>query len=191
MHRIGLLEKGQQLWVGGSSRLNIASGGHEVTLSFRVQVSETRWVLAEQTMKLRWSSCGLGGRRPWFACDATTASGSRCGRRVALIYLVDGAFACRQCHKLAYSSQNEMPMFRDLTQAQKLRRRLGGSDDMWEPFPGRPKGMHRRTYQKWLAKGKQLEDRMPLLPIRHFEGTHSEDSLKSLSRERDRRKGKT
>jgi hypothetical protein len=47
---------------------------------------------------------------------------------------------------LAYASQQEKPMFRNLRKSQKIRIRLGGSPDPFEPFPEKPRGMHRRTY---------------------------------------------
>jgi hypothetical protein len=37
-------------------------------------------------------------------------------------------------------------MFRNLRQSQNIRMRLGGRPDPCEPFPERPRGMHRRTY---------------------------------------------
>ncbi len=49
---------------------------------------------------------------------------------------------------LTYESQNEPRHFRALKKALKIRGRLGGSADMAEPFPSRPRYMHRRTYQR-------------------------------------------
>ncbi len=46
-----------------------------------------------------------------------------------------------------YESQNEPRHFGALRKALKIRGRLGGSADMTEAFPNRPRYMHRRTYQ--------------------------------------------
>lgn len=59
-----------------------------------------------------------------------------------------GIFACRRCNRLAYDCQRETDDDRAMRRAETIRRRLG-----WEPgilnFPGgRPKGMHRRTFER-------------------------------------------
>jgi hypothetical protein len=58
-------------------------------------------------------------------------------------------WACRQCHDLGYTSQRKGPAFRAIRSAQKIRERLGGSANLFAPFPERPKGMHWRTYQRF------------------------------------------
>jgi hypothetical protein len=66
-----------------------------------------------------------------------------------MLYQADGWFACRRCCGLAYTSQQESPMYRGLAMAQKIRKRLGGSSmDIFDMFPGKPKGMHWRTYDR-------------------------------------------
>jgi hypothetical protein len=56
------------------------------------------------------------------------------------------AFACRSCYGLPYASQREALRFRGLSKARKVRARLGGSANMFDAFPERPRGMRRRTY---------------------------------------------
>jgi hypothetical protein len=57
-------------------------------------------------------------------------------------------FACRHCYGLAYESQQEPMHQRGLGKAQKIRMQMGGSQNMFEPFPDKPKGMHWRTYDR-------------------------------------------
>ena len=98
------------------------------------------------------TACHLGGRRAWFRC-AVYSNGRYCGRRVGLLYGAGELFACRRCYGLAYASQREAPMHRGVNRAQKIRMRLGGSANLCEPFPEKPKRMHWRTYHRLRAHG--------------------------------------
>jgi hypothetical protein len=51
-----------------------------------------------QTIRLESMPLHFGGWRWWFCCP-------QCGRRCGKLHLLDGAFACRLCHDLAYQSQ--------------------------------------------------------------------------------------
>ncbi|WP_245537399.1 hypothetical protein [Thiocystis violascens] len=98
----------------------------------------------EYAVPLDWTNCTYGGSRPWFLCPATG-----CGRRVAKLYLGgSGVFACRHCYRLAYDCQRETDDDRATRRAETIRQRLD-----WEAgilnLPGRrPKGMHRRTFER-------------------------------------------
>jgi len=100
----------------------------------------------------------------WSGRDATTeASGPGSCALLAdaageSLFLWGGAiFACRQCHNLAYESQNETSRSRALTKVQAIRLKLGG-----EPagdFPPKPKGIHWRTYYLLKALADEAESR--------------------------------
>jgi hypothetical protein len=89
---------------------------------------------------LEWLPCNYGGRSAWFRCPAIG-----CGRRVAILY-GKGPFACRHCHRLAYPSQRQLAYWRAVSRARAIRQRLGGTANLCEPFPAKPKGMHWQTY---------------------------------------------
>src|SRR5690606_16421113 len=85
-------------------------------------------------VRIAWTSCHFGGRRPWFRCP-------ECDRRVT--YLIPGAgrVACRLCFRLTYGSQTEGRGDRGFRKARRIRRRLGGDGNLARPFPGKPPRM--------------------------------------------------
>jgi hypothetical protein len=101
------------------------------------------WGDVRECVPLAWTACNFGGERPWFICP-----GAGCGRRVAVLTGPGRYFLCRHCYLLVYKSQRENRMYRALHKAQAIRERLGGSANMMEPFPDRPKGMHWSTYER-------------------------------------------
>jgi hypothetical protein len=121
-----------------SAKLFVRTEAHSLTLIFQRAAGGK---LAQQRVPITWTACHLGGGRPWFGCPG-------CGRRAALLYSVGGSFLCRLCRELIYESQQEPVWFRGITEAQKIRMRLGGSPNLVEPFPDKPARMHRRTYQR-------------------------------------------
>jgi hypothetical protein len=130
-------------------------------LRYQVRTSESQELkLVEQAVPIVWTSCPLGGRRPWFQCTAESA-GSSCSRRAAKIYLGDSSvFACRRCYGLAYVSQCSSAFRRDIARAMKIRIRLGGSPSLLDPFPPRPKGLHRVTYERLRRAHDAAEGRL-------------------------------
>jgi hypothetical protein len=112
-------------------------------------------------VRLDWTPCHLGGRRPWFLCP-------RCGRRVRILYdanpvttedAVLHEFVCRRCGGLAYQTENATRDRRVLLKAQRLRERLGGTGNLREPFPEKPREMHWRTYNRLRARGQWADQR--------------------------------
>ena len=86
------------------------------------------------------SGPGLHVRSPQTRCTAAAGSSSCTAS--------DGLFACRHCYRLAYTSQQESAHQRGLWKSQKIRMRLGGSANMRDLFPEKPKGMQRRNYDR-------------------------------------------
>ncbi len=91
--------------------------------------------------------CHFGGERFWFLCP-------RCSRRCAVLY----PYACRTCRGLRYRVETEKPLHRSLTQAIRIRARLGQErGGIMPPFPPKPKYMHWKTYDKLRAKCEAYE----------------------------------
>ena len=154
--REGLLVAGQSfLWQWMQNGKEVASIGvrnesDRVTLSYRHRANEQEtWRFKQYPVWLAWTRCNYGGRRAWFICPA-------CGRRVAILY-DGGAFGCRRCYGLAYNSQRQSAFDRAISRAQAIRRKLGGSGNLIEPLPWKPKRMHWRTYQRLCSEAAQRE----------------------------------
>jgi hypothetical protein len=110
------------------------------------------WEDVRELVSLAWTACNFGGERPWFICP-----GARCGRRIALLYGPGRYFLCRHCYDLVYQSQRDNAMYRALPKAQSIRKRLGGSANMTESFPEKPKGMHHDTYERLFWEHHEAE----------------------------------
>jgi hypothetical protein len=92
-----------------------------------------------------------GGLMWFFRCPVT-------GRRCRKFWLVPGGrrFAARQAWRVGYRSQRETPYDRAIAQAHKIRDRLDASPVIGD-WVDRPKGMHRRTFERYLGRLERHE----------------------------------
>ena len=154
LHRRGYLRSLRRFswtWSTGGEQvasINVETQRHCVTLKYQSRSHGEDCSDAEQRVAIAWTPCRFGGERPWFTCSVA-ANGVYCGRRVTKLYGAQRLFACRHCYRLAYASQQEPVRRRGRWKSQKIRMRLGGSPNMREEFPDKPKGMHWRTYERW------------------------------------------
>lgn len=114
-------------------------------LIYKTRSGGDTWTDMREAVPIEWQPCHYGGARPWLHCP-------RCARRVAVLW-GGHRFLCRHCQRVAYASQNEDRLDRATEQARKLRSRLGVDDLEWpaDCLP-RPKGMHRQTYDRLVAR---------------------------------------
>ncbi len=103
-----------------------------------------------EPVALSHTPCHYGGKRPWFICPS-------CQRRVAKLYGAGKYFFCRHCYNLAYQSQRESKPDRSLRKAQNIRVRMGGTGNISELFPFKPKGMHWSTYERLWREAEDAE----------------------------------
>lgn len=153
LHRTGCLRSG---WAGGwqwtrdgekVASIDMRAEHDRLHLSYRARVGGGDWRDVAETVRIVRMHCRFGGARPYFICPGVV-NGIPCGRRVAKLHGSGRYFLCRHCYRLAHASQNETVWDRDLRRANKIRQRLGGDPGMLAPFPKRPKGMWRRTYER-------------------------------------------
>jgi hypothetical protein len=161
LHREGRLYAGQTFsWARAgesSGSIKVRAEEDAVVLMYVVRsLVSAEWKPIEQRVPFAWTDCHFGGRRPWFICDVR-ANRRYCGRRVAVLYLASELFACRHCYGLAYASQQGGLLFCNLRRSQSIRLRLGGNSDPFEPFPKKPRRMHRATHQRLREQAEAAE----------------------------------
>lgn len=121
--------------------IRVLAAEKSVILSYRYK-HLGEWKDMNYPIYLEWTSCRLGGKRPWFICPA-----KNCERRVAILY--GGAiFACRHCYQLAYPSQRENFGDRATRKADKVRERMGWEPGILNGEGFKPKGMHWKTFER-------------------------------------------
>jgi len=103
----------------------------------------------QQSIRFASTPCNFGGKRLWFLCPD-------CDRRAAVVYLVSHRWSCRICGRVRYSCQLEVPAARLERRLLKVRHKLGGSSNLWEPPKTRPKGMHWKTYVNLRNRERRL-----------------------------------
>lgn len=148
LSRKGRLRPGQSFpyaWMRCGERaasIEVTTQSDQVTLLYLYRHPDGEIRRMECPVPIERTACHYGGLRVWFRCPQ-----QGCGRRVAILY-GSITFACRHCHGLAYGSQRCSATSRALRRAQAIRQRVGGTANMYDPFPERPKGMHWQTYDE-------------------------------------------
>jgi hypothetical protein len=114
----------------------------------------------EVVIALERTPCALGGERVWFRCP-------KCYRRAAVLYLAS-EIMCRTCAKLKYETQYLSKHTRCLSTCRSIRWQLGGSANLLERFPDRPKGMRQARYYKLWRRSFRAEEFYWLDTARRF-----------------------
>jgi len=108
-------------------------------LEYNLTYQDEKVPISER-FELAFTTQPFGGRRTWIVCRS-------CRRRCRVLY---GAsyFRCRQCYRATYPSQYEMGCVPGISRADRVREKLRGDPGLLNEFPGKPKGMHWRTYRR-------------------------------------------
>jgi hypothetical protein len=117
---------------------------HHDSVCFKYNVRSNpseAWRPYKYHVPITHTPCNYGGTRAWFKCP-------HCFKRVAVLY-IDEQIACRTCHKLNYTSQQQTKgTWQQRDRMNKVREKLG-----WPLFKDvyvwqriKPKGMHYKTF---------------------------------------------
>jgi len=131
-------------WSVANIQVRVKAGRVVLVYRYRRR-GDNDWQDVEQPINLEFTSCNLGGTRPWWLCPS-------CGRRVAVLYGPGKHYACRHCYNLVYECQRETADDRAARRADRLRKRLGWQPGILNGNGWRPKGMRWRTYERHTAE---------------------------------------
>jgi hypothetical protein len=140
---------GSIIWTYAETRKERASIGYEADFAAPEQASMRLYYAVNGTPKdyritMHRTPCRFGGFRWWWVCPRT-------GHLAAKLYLPPGAtmFASRRAYRMAYRSELGGPMDRSHLRQGRIYEKLGETYGFYEQSPPRrPKGMHRRTYER-------------------------------------------
>ena len=104
-----------------------------------------------QLIRVEWTRCHFGGRRPWFICTF-------CEKRVGKMYEILGGICCRTCANLGYVSQCMGKIHRRQIKAERMRRLMGDEGRPADAaLPDRLQGKHRKTHQNKCVELHAIE----------------------------------
>ena len=98
------------------------------------------------------SSCHYGNYRYWFNCP-------NCNKRVGVLYCA-GLYVCRHCIGANYATQLMQPIDKLFRKVAKIRHRLGWPQGIAHGHGNRPKGMHRKTYDRLVSEHDRIADHL-------------------------------
>ncbi len=106
----------------------------------------------EQRISLILTRPNFGGLRWWLRCPVT-------GHRATKLYKPPGQerFAGRRVLRLGYRSQRAPERDQPFDRLHRVQRKLG-AEDCWEAMPVRPKGMWRRTFNRYFEEYQLLDE---------------------------------
>jgi hypothetical protein len=152
LHREGLLASGRWFtlrWSRAGSETGSIRGAvieegkpERVVLTYRHRRGPGgEWEDVREPVPLTWTGCNFGGERPLVRLPrvrvAAGGSPSSTGR---------DATSCAAVATISPTRASEKRDVPGSSQGARPSERLGGSANMTEPFPERPKGMHHDTY---------------------------------------------
>lgn len=124
--KLGYLVNGHNFawqWSRGkeaTGSIGVSVGVGSIRLSYTAQGQD-----ASQTICTTTTPCRYGGARTWFQCSC-------CSRRVEVLFMRAGRFACRQCQKVSYTSQSGSAHDRANAQYHQLHALIEAGKPKWQ-----------------------------------------------------------
>jgi hypothetical protein len=120
-----------------------------LVVDYEIDSSGENREIFQSVIEFDFTPCHFGGKRTWLICP-------KCNKRVAVVYISQLGFSCRQCCDLTYLSRSLNRYDRLMLKAKLIHVRLGCNGDITGPLPPKPKGMHWETYWWLLRQEAQL-----------------------------------
>ena len=137
--------------------IGLRATADRLILNYRVGRNGEDWTDVEEAVPLARSPCRFGGMRTYFVCPGEK-NGRPCLRRVSKLYRGGQYFLCRHCYDLAYASQSEAPPLPAPCAVPTNARSPWAENPGPLSLPPKPKGMHRRTYERYLDEIDAAEE---------------------------------
>ncbi|MEO0818235.1 MAG: hypothetical protein AAFX86_13145 [Pseudomonadota bacterium] len=156
MQKHGVLRDGwfgRWAWTSDDDEQNfihVIGGRHSVRLSYRFRQNRAPWQDIDETVALDWSPRHFGGSQACFPCP-------RCGSRRRFLVGAGAHFLCQTCHGLVHASSREGQSDRVFRKMWRVKRKIGAELALGGFRGFRPKGMHRATHDRLMAKVDELE----------------------------------
>lgn len=133
-------------WKGRNYHASIGLEAHANAVTLRYSTNNTPQCY---DVAVTTTLCHLGGQRHWWLCPC-------CNRRCAILY--GGAvFVCRKCARLHYPIQHASEFDKAIIRAEAIRYRLGWMPGIAHGEGPKPKGMHWKTYRRYVRLHAQFE----------------------------------
>lgn len=138
-----------------------------IRLMYKIKLPyESTWKIYDDKFELVKVPCPLGGFR-WFFICGRCIDGKYCGRKVAILYMVDDRFLCRNCSGLSYDSCNEDKRYRCTFLSLSLGRAIEDHSKLKRHFySGKPTRKHRKYLKKtkkYMRKAISMEKRRAII----------------------------
>ncbi|TVQ85207.1 MAG: hypothetical protein EA357_00875 [Micavibrio sp.] len=146
---------GRWLWSDPDTGERVACVGYEADTRNRADsFLRLHYTLTKQDKKIDYkvplvrTKANYGGERFWFLCPVKQ-------KRVSKLYLHPGGdiFASRHAYGLSYGCQSEDEGYRLIRKKHKLASRINNGRYSYS----RPKGMHRKTYERLVEQAIKAE----------------------------------